>query len=102
MGDDPTLRVWFEVRMWKDKQVEILPWIENSALKKPNVSEKKGLIRVSISGEEKFLSKLTVISNTRTPLVARSDLSYWLGEDPKLNFRHDTAYLQKSKLVPTY
>ncbi len=40
--------------------------------------------------------------HTRTPLVSGNTFSYWLGNDNKVSFKHDTAYFQKTKLVPTY
>ena len=102
VGTDPTLTAWFEVRLWKDGQVEILPWLENGFLKKTGGTEKIGRATVSISGNEKFSEDLSVYHHTRTPLVKGTTFSYWLGSDPKVTFKHDTAYFQKTKLVPTY
>jgi hypothetical protein len=102
LGSDPSLTAWFEVRLWKDGQVEILPWLENGFLKKAGVTEKIGRATVSISGNEKFAQDLSVYHHTRTPLVSGTTFSYWLSSDPKVTFKHDTAYFQKTKLVPTY
>lgn len=102
VGSDPTLTAWFEVRVWKDGQVEILPWLENGFLKKKGITEKIGHVTVSMSGVEKFSSSLSVYHHTRTPLVSGTTFSYWLGADSKVSFKHDTSYFQKTKLVPTY
>jgi hypothetical protein len=102
IGSDPSLAAWFEVRLWKDGQIEILPWIENGYLNKTGVTEKIGTASVSISGTQKFSQSLTVLHHTRTPLVSGTTFSYWMGTNPQVTFKHDTAYLQKTKLVPTY
>jgi hypothetical protein len=102
MGSDPSLSAWFEVRLWQGGAVEILPWIENGYLLKPGGNQKIGTASVTISGVSRFSQSLTVLHHTRTVLCAGTTLSYWLGNDPQVTPRHDTSYLQKSKLVPTY
>ncbi len=102
MGSDPSLSAWFEVRFWQGGDVEILPWIENGYLLKTGITQKVGTASVTISGTSRFSQSLTVLNHTRTVLCSGTTFSYWLGADPKVTPRHDTAYLQKSKLVPTY
>ena len=102
IGADPSLSAWFEVRLWKDGQVEILPWIENGYLNKSGVTEKNGTATVFISGVQRFSTNLTILHHTRTPLVSGTTFSNWTGVDPQVTLKHDTVYLQKSKLVPSY
>ena len=102
IGRDQSLTAWFEVRLWKGGQIEILPWIENGYLNKAGVTEKSGTVHVSISGKQRFSMPLQIFHHTRTPLVSGTTFSYWMGLDPQLTFKHDTLYLQQTKLVPTY
>lgn len=102
VSDDPSLSVWFEVRLWRGGAVEILPWIENGYLLKPAGTQKTGTATVTISGALRFSQSLTVLHHTRTVLCSGTTFSYWMGTDPQVTPGHDTAYLQKSKLVPSY
>ena len=102
LGSDLSLTAWFEVRLWKDGQIEILPWIENGYLNKAGVTEKNGTAGVSVSGTQRFSMGLQVFHHTRTPLVSGAVFSYWMGPDPQLTFKHDTLYFQQTRLVPTY
>jgi hypothetical protein len=102
IGRDLSLTAWFEMRLWKGGQIEILPWIENGYLNKAGVTEKNGTVSVSISGTQRFSMALQIFHHTRTPLVSGTTFSYWMGPDPRLTLKHDTVYLQQTKLVPAY
>ncbi|MDD5033879.1 MAG: hypothetical protein PHE55_03905, partial [Methylococcaceae bacterium] len=102
LGTDPSLSAWYEVRLWKDGQIEIIPWIENGYLLKPGATQKDGLVGVTVNGVSRFSATLSLPHHTRTLLASGNRLSYWMGADPQVTFRHDTDYLQQTKLVPHY
>jgi Fibronectin type III domain len=102
VGNDASLTAWFEVRLWKDGQMEILPWIENGYLKKTAIAAKTGIVTVSISSVQKFSQSLTIYHHTRAPLVWGTAFSYFMGTAPEITFKHDMAYFQATKLVPSY
>ena len=101
VGNDASLVAWFEVRLWKDGQIEILPWLENGFLNK-TIAAKTGTATVSISSNQRFSQNLTLYHRTRTPLVSGTTFAHAAASAPQLTFKHDMAYFQKTKIVPTY
>lgn len=102
IGNDPSLTAWYEVRLWKGNQVEILPWIENGFLRKANPQSKTGTVTVSISSTTKFSQSVTIRHHTRSPLIQGTVYTYWFGSDPAVSYRHNTDYMQATKLLPRY
>jgi hypothetical protein len=102
VGADPILTAWFEVRLYRSGDIEILPWIENGFLRKDGPASKTGLVTVAIGGTMRFSQHLTIANHTRTPLLSGTTLSYWFGSDPGLTMKHDVGYLSRTRLVPSY
>lgn len=102
VGADPHLVAWLEVRLYRNGAVEILPWIENGYLLKQSPGERAGTASFSLNGTLRFSGSLNLFSHTRAVLASGQQLSHWLAADPKLSFRHDTGYLQLTRLVPAY
>jgi hypothetical protein len=102
IGDDPHLVAWVEVRQYRGGAVELLPWIENGFLRKPDPNERSGDVSVEVDGKERFAGSLTLRNHQRAVLVEPQSLSVWRGTDPRITFRHDMRYLQSTQLVPAY
>ncbi|MGE0762641.1 MAG: hypothetical protein AB7N80_05130 [Bdellovibrionales bacterium] len=102
IGTDAHLRAWFEVRLYANNQIEILPWVENGYLMKSGATTKAGVYQFAMGGTSRFSANITLAHHTRTPLVSGSTKSHWTGTDPGIELKIDTVYLQNSSLVPTY
>jgi hypothetical protein len=102
VGSDAHLVAWLEVRLYAGGAVEVLPWIENGYLNVPAPTNKSATYTFSLNGSQRFSQALNVLNHTRTPLLSGAQLSHWLGADPGVTIKHDTAYLQSTELVPTY
>jgi len=102
VGSDAHLVAWLEVRLFAGGAVEVLPWIENGYLRVPAPSNRAAIFSFVLGGTQRFSASIDLPNHCRTPLMAGSGLSHWLGEDPQVTVKHDTAYLQASALVPSY
>lgn len=102
VGTDAHLVAWLEVRLFAGGAVEILPWIENGYLRVAGPSAKSATYTFTLGGTQRFSGTINLLSRQRTPLVSGTLLSHWLGADPAVTPRHDTAYLQSTRLVPSY
>ena len=102
IGSDAHLAAWFEVRLWRGGAVEILPWVENGCLRVTGPGERQGTPRFSMGGVQRFQSTLTLPHHCRAVLASGSTLSHWLDQSAPITVRHDTAYLQSTRLVPAY
>ena len=102
VGSDAHLVGWLEVRLWAGGAIEVLPWIENGYLRVAAPANKAATYSFKLGGSERMSAAIDLKHHQRTPLIAGSVLSYWLGADPQVTPRHDRAYLQSTELVPTY
>lgn len=102
IGTDQHLVAWIEVRMYRGGAVELVPWIENGYLLRAAPGERSGTAVFSLNGSARFSRDITLYNHTRAVLGEGQALSYWLGADPKVSFRHDMGYLQLTGLVPAY
>lgn len=102
VGSDPHLVAWLEVRYFASGAVEVLPWVENGYLAVASPVNKSAVYRFTLGGSQRFSAAVDLPARCRTPLISGTVLSYWLGTDPDLTIRQDTAYLQATELVPTY
>lgn len=102
IGSDAHLVAWLEVRLWAGGAVEVLPWIENGYLTVASPTNKSATYTFSLGGTERFSAAIDLLNHQRTPLVSGSILSHWLGTDPGVVVKHDAAYLQATKMVPSY
>lgn len=98
------MSVWFDVRLFNDKSVEIFPWVENGWLLAAGDTDYNLPITVSIRGHSVFSQTLDICNHTRIPLVSgtATQCSYWLGTNPQIVPLHDTNYLMATKLVSNY
>lgn len=98
VGTDPTLTVWFYVRLYKSGKLWIRAIIENGYLD-VTTGNKSYVPTVVIGG-------VTVYTNGGQFLnhyaQTRWSVEGWIGGDPQVTPAHDTAYLMASKLVPNY
>lgn len=102
IGTDAHLVAWFEVRLWKDGRIEILPWIENGYLMVAGPGAKSGTAVFKINDDVRFSKSLTLANHQRVVLASGTTLSHWQPDTPQVVVAHDTHYLQSTRLVPTY
>lgn len=102
VGTDAHLVAWLEVRLFANGAVEVLPWVENGYLYVANPSSKSATYSFTLGGTQRFSAAIDLPARARTVLLSGTALSHWLGNDPDLNVKHDTAYLQATLQVPTY
>lgn len=101
-----TLVAWFDVRLYKGGAVEIFPWAENCPLLLSTTNDIRTWT-LTIAGVQRFSQSIDIKHHTRIPLINNTAASfkhwsYWVGADPQIEPRHDTAYLMATKLVPNY
>ena len=98
VGSDPTLVVWFHVRLYKGGQIWIRAVAENGYLD-ISTNNKTYVPTVKIGGT-------TVYNNGGASLShyahTRWTVEGWIGADPQITQKLDTVYLTDSKLVPNY
>ncbi len=102
IGQDPHLVAWLEVRAYRSGAVEVLPWLENGYLNVPGPTEKAGTATFSLGGRDRFSEPLKLLNHQRAVLARGTTLTHWLGTDPQVTPRHDTAYAMATRLVPNY
>jgi hypothetical protein len=102
IGSDPHLVAWLEVRAYKGGRVEVLPWIENGYLGVAAPTSKSATASFTLGGSQRFSQSLTLLNHQRAVLASGTTLTHWIGGDPQLTPRHNTAYLMATKLVPNY
>ena len=98
VGSDPTLVVWFYVRLYKGGQIWIRAVVENGYLDTAN-ADKTYVPTVVIGGATVYNNggaSLTNYAHTRWTAEG------WIGTDPQVIPRLDTVYLIDSKLAPNY
>src|SRR5262249_39572050 len=87
VGSDPTLLVWFHVRLFKSGRVWIRAIVENGYLDVPTAA-KSYMPTVNIGGAMVYNNggkSLTHYAHTRWSAEA------WIGGDPSITPRHDTT-----------
>jgi len=102
VGSDKHLVAWLEVRLWASGAVEVLPWIENGFLRVAAPANKSATFTFTLGKTQRMSAAINLKHHQRTPLINGTALSYWLGTDPGVTARHNTAYLQATELVPSY
>lgn len=102
IGADPHLVGWLEVRLYAGGAVEVLPWVENGYLLVSSPSNKSATYTFSLGGAQRFSQLADLLNHQRMVLASGSTLSHWLGASPEITPVHDVAYLQATRLVPTY
>ena len=97
-GNDPTLVAWFHVRLYKGGRMWIRAIADNGFLDLAGQT-KSYVPVVSIGGTQVWNNggaALTHYANTRWTQEA------WIGGDPQIAPRLDTAYLKAARLVPNF
>jgi len=102
IGSDAHLAAWFEVRVWRGGFVEVLPWVENGYLNTPNPTNKIGTVSFTLGGQTRYSGTIDLPHHCRAPLASGETFSHWLGPDPQIVPKHNTAYLQTTRVVPAY
>ena len=102
VGADAHLVAWLEVRLFATGAVEVLPWIENGYLNVAGPTNKRAGFSFTMGGTQRFSADIDLPNHCRTPLLSNASLSHWLGSDPGVSVKHDSAYLMDTRLVPTY
>lgn len=98
VGSDPTLAVWFYVRMYKGGRVWVRTNVENGYV---NTTTANKTYTPSVR-----IGTTTVFTNNGNTLIHYANTRWtadgWIGTDPQVVPRIDTTYLMNSKLVPNY
>ena len=102
VGSDAHLVGWLEVRLYATGEVDVLPWIENGYIHVASPVNKAASYVFTLGGTARSTQTIDLPCRCRTPLVAGTALSYWLGTDPALTIIHNKAYLQSTEVIPTY
>jgi hypothetical protein len=102
IGSDAHLVAWLEVRLFAGGAVEVLPWIENGYLMVASPTNKNATYSFTLGGTQRFSAAIDLPNHARTVLIFGSALSHWLGTDPEVTPKHDTEYMQATRLVPSY
>src|SRR5258706_4366133 len=97
VGVDATLVVWFHVRLYRTGRIWIRAICENGYL--TATPDKTYVPTVTINGA-------TVYNNGGAPLNhygnTRWDVEGWIGGDPQITPKHNSAQLIATRLVPNY
>lgn len=102
IGTDAHLVAWLEVRLYAGGSVEVLPYVENGYLNVAGPTNKNAVYNFTLGGSQRFSGAIDLAHHCRAVLASGSVLSHWLGADPRIIPKHNTAYLQDTKLVPAY
>jgi hypothetical protein len=98
IGADPTLEVWYHVRLYKSGRMWVRAITQNGLL--DVVTANKSYVPTVIIGGT------TVYNNGGAALShfaqTRWSAEGWIGGDPQVTPKHDTIYLEASKLLPNY
>lgn len=96
VGSDPTLVVWFHVRLWKGGRLWIRSVVENGYID-VTTNTRTYTATITVGGAGIFNSSVTHYANTRWSAEG------WIGGVAQVTPRHDTVYLmERAKLVPNY
>jgi len=98
IGSDPSLVGWFHVRYHKGGRIWIRAIVENGYLDIAT-TPKTYAPTVTVGGVVVYGgtgSELTHYAHTRWAV------DNWIGGDPQVSPKHDTAYLKSTRLVPNY
>ena len=98
VGADATLTAWFHVRLYKNGKVWIRAIAENGLLDVAT-ADKSYTPTVTIGGVKVWNNGGTTFSHYAHTRWAQEG---WIGGDPQLIPKHDTAYLKTTRLVPNY
>lgn len=102
IGTDDHLVAWMEVRLYVGGAVDVFPWIENGYLKKAAPTNKLETFTVDINSTQVFSYNTDYKSHMRMVAINGTNLSYWTIADPQITPLLDTAYMESSRVVPTY
>ena len=98
VGSDPTLQVWFHVRLYADGRMWVRAIAENGLLDVATTN-KSYVPTVSIGGTTVYNNGGAALSHYAQ---TRWSAEGWIGGDPQVTPKHDTVYLEASKLLPNY
>ncbi len=99
VGGDPTLTVWFHVRLYADDSVWVRAIVENGVISGTNETETY-VPTVIIGGTTIYNNGGTALSHYAH---TRWAVEGWIGTtDSEVTVAHDTDYLMESGLVPNY
>ncbi len=102
VGSDPHLVAWLSVTLFAGGKVRVLPWVENGYLLVASPTNKAATFTFTLGGSERESLTFDLLNHQRAPLISGTKLDHWLDTPPDLVVAHDKAYLQATKLVPTY
>lgn len=102
IGADAHLVGWLEVRLHAGGAVCVLAWLENCYLTVASPGARSGTATLTVGGSQRYSAALSLLNHQRAVLGSGTTWWHWLGTDPVVTPKHDTAYLQNTKLVPAY
>ena len=98
VGADPTLRVEFQVRLYRQGRVFVRVIVENGYLDVPTASKSYAPV-VTIGGQAAYdTGGQPLTQDPHTRWFAEG----WIGGDPRVIPKHDVTGLIASRLVPNY
>jgi hypothetical protein len=98
VGADATLQVWFHVRLYADGRMWVRAIVENGLLDVATAN-KSYVPTVSIGGTTVYNNGGAALSHYAQ---TRWSAEGWIGGDPQVTPKHNTVYLEASKLLPNY
>ncbi len=94
--NDAHVTVWFYVRRYASGATEVETVVENGWARVASPVEKSYSISVNVGGSQRYSASIAHRHHSRW---SRRD---WIGTDPQVTPRHNSAYLKSTKLVPNY
>jgi hypothetical protein len=93
---DAHVALWFFVRRYANGATEVETVVENGWLNVPAPGERDYSIALKVGGTTVYSASLSHYSHTRWSRVD------WIGTNPQVTPRHDSAYLRATRVVPNY
>lgn len=99
VGTDQSLYVIFHVRLFADGRVWVRAIVGNGSLDGAEKVQKDYIPTITIGSTVVWNNGDATYYHSRG---ARYDITGWIGADPQVIPRHDTGYLNRTKLIPNY
>jgi len=98
VGNDSSMSVWFQVRLYKGGRVWVRAIVENGSVNATSTDKSYAPV-VTIGGTVVYDHGGTALTHYRN---TRWMAEGWIGGDPGITVKHESAYLIDTKLVPNY
>lgn len=99
VGADDSLYVMFHVRLFADGRMFVRVVVGNTHFNGSERVQKDYIPTITIDGSTAFDNGGATYLHGE---YARYDVTAWIGTDPEIIPRHDTTYLNQTKMIPNY